>query len=263
MASRLVVSVSKAKRPAARASRDPGLELRQLGHRLVLRAVDLRSATLRRSDDRRLRRRAPVGVAPAAGLGVPGLAVGLRHASSRRAARPAAALGAQPFGDALGQRRELHLAQEAQQRLGFGIAHAELLHRHLTRHVVLERDQIEREPRLHGELGQPLAALGLLDLAGARQQRFQIAVLVDQLGRGLDADARHARHVVGGVAGQRLHVDDLVGRHAELLAHLVGSDGLVLHGVEHDDAGLHQLHEVLVGGDDRSRRRRRPALALA
>ena len=45
-------------------------------------------------------------------------------------------------------------------------------------------------------LDQRLAPLGLLDLAGARQQRLEVAVLVDQLGRGLDADARHARHVV-------------------------------------------------------------------
>ncbi len=125
-----------------------------------------------------------------------------------------------------------------------------MLDRHLDRHVVLERDEIAGETGLQGELGQTLAALGLLDLAGTGEQRVEVAVLVDELGGGLDADARHARHVVGGVAGQRLHVDDLVGRHAEFLAHLVGPDGLVLHGVEHDEAGLDQLHEVLVGGDD-------------
>ena len=120
----------------------------------------------------------------------------------------------------------------------------------LERHVVLQRHELARDARLLGELDQLLAALGLLDLAGARQQRIEIAVFVDQLGRRLDADARHARHVVGRIAGQRLHVDDLVGRHAELLDHLVAADRLGLHGVEHDDAGAHQLHQVLVGRDD-------------
>ena len=64
-----------------------------------------------------------------------------------------------------------------------------------------------------------LAPLRLLDLAGARQQRFEVAVLLDQLRRGLDADAGHARHVVGGVADQRLDVDHLVRRDAEIFDH--------------------------------------------
>ena len=42
-------------------------------------------------------------------------------------------------------------------------------------------------------LGQHLAPLRLLDLAGARQQRVEIAVFLDQLRRGLDADAGRAR----------------------------------------------------------------------
>ena len=84
--------------------------------------------------------------------------------------------------------------------------------------------QLARDARQLGILLQRLAPLGLLDLAGARQQRLEVAVLVDELGRGLDADARHARHVVGRIAGQRLDVDDLVGRDAELLHHRLGPD---------------------------------------
>src|SRR3546814_2837266 len=66
----------------------------------------------------------------------------------------------------------------------------------------------------------------------------------------------HTGHVVGGIAGQRLHVDHLVGRDAEFLHHLGRADAAVLHRVEHADArfisrrGAHQLHQVLVGGDD-------------
>ena len=73
--------------------------------------------------------------------------------------------------------------------------------------------------------------------------------MIDQLGGGLDADARHARHVVGGIAGQGLHFDDLVGQHAEFFHDLIGADGAVLHGIEHGHAGADQLHHILVGGD--------------
>ena len=41
------------------------------------------------------------------------------------------------------------------------------------------------------------------------EQRFEIAVLADQLRRRLHADARHARHIVDGIARERLHVHDL------------------------------------------------------
>ena len=174
-----------------------------------------------------------------------------RHGGADRDRDGRRRLDAQRLGDAPRQRVELHHAQEAEQRRRLGIAHAERVGRDHVRHVVLEAHQLARHARLVGELDQLLAALGLLDLGGARQQRVEVAVLVDQLGRRLDADARHARHVVGRIAGQRLHVDDLVGRHAELLDHLVAADLLGLHGVEHDDAGPHQLHQVLVGGDDR------------
>ena len=42
----------------------------------------------------------------------------------------------------------------------------------------------------------------------------------------------------------------LDGRHAETLDHFGLADRLVLHGVVHDDAGLHELHQVLVGRHD-------------
>ncbi len=82
------------------------------------------------------------------------------------------------------------------------------------------------------------------------EQRFQIAIFDDQLRGGLDADARHARHVVGGIARQRLHLDHLFRRHAEFLDHLGDADAAVLHGVVHGDAVGHELHQVLVGGHD-------------
>ena len=56
------------------------------------------------------------------------------------------------------------------------------------------------------------------------------------------------------VADQRLHLDDFLGRHAELLDHLGRADAAVLHGVVHGDAVADELHEVLVGRHDRGRR---------
>ncbi len=107
---------------------------------------------------------------------------------------------------------------------GIGLLQAQPLDRHHERHILLEPDQLARKLRLQRKFREPLAPLGLLDLVGPLEQRVEVAVLVDQLGGGLDADARHARHIVGGIAGQRLHVDDLVGRHTELLPYLVGPD---------------------------------------
>ena len=48
-----------------------------------------------------------------------------------------------------------------------------------------------------------------------------------------------------------MHVDNLIGRHAELLDDLFAAECLVLHAIEHDDAGAHELHQVLVRRDDR------------
>ena len=101
-------------------------------------------------------------------------------------------------------------------------------------------------------LNQRFAALGLLDLAGALQQRFKVAVFVQQLGRGLDADPRHARHIVCRIACEGLYVDHLVRRYAELFHHFCGPDLFVLDRVHHLDARPDELHQVLVGGDDRA-----------
>ncbi len=154
------------------------------------------------------------------------------------------------FGDAPGQRRKLHGAQKRDQPLIVGLVHGEIADRHVELHFVVERDELLRQPRLLGVLDQRLAALVLLDLRGALEQRFEIAVFADQLGRGLDADAGHARHVIGRIADQRLHLDDLVRRHAEFLDHLGAADLLVLHGVEQNDAVVDELHQILVRRDD-------------
>ena len=118
------------------------------------------------------------------------------------------------------------------------------------RHVVARRTSCLRNPGRLGIGEQASRRFGCL-ISPARASRVSRSPnSVDQLRRGLDADARHARHVVGGIAGQRLHVDHLVGRDAEFLEHLGRADRPILHRIEHCDAVADQLHQILVRRDD-------------
>ena len=160
------------------------------------------------------------------------------------------AFDAERLRDARGEGAEFHFLQEGEQGLGIGVGDAELFQRDFDGDVVLQRDEDFREARLVGVLDQGLAALGLLDLAGARQQGFEVAEFVDQQGGSLDADAGNAGYVVDAVAAERLHVDHLVRRHAELLVHFRRADLPVLHGVQHADLVGDQLHQVFVRRHD-------------
>ena len=186
-------------------------------------------------------RRSPSGLRAGRALASPALAARRR---GRAAAAPtelrigsiAPASTPDISADAPGQRGELHRLEERDQPLVVRLVHGEIVERHRRAATcVVERHQLaSRCARLVGVVDQRLAALVLLDLAGAREQRFEVAVFADELRGGLDADARHAGHVVGRIADQRLHVDHLVRRHAEFLHHLGAMPiALVLHGVVH------------------------------
>ena len=98
---------------------------------------------------------------------------------------------------------------------------------------------------------QRFAALRLLDFSGAGQQRFQITIFIDQLRRSLDANARHARHIIRGIAGQRLHFHHLIRGDAEFFHHFRRAQRLLLHGIEHLHRRADQLHQILIGRNDR------------
>ena len=117
--------------------------------------------------------------------------------------------------------------------------------------MIVQRDEAFGNADQLGILHQRGAALGLLDLLGARQKRFQIAVFVDEKGGRLDADPRRARHVIDAVPGKGLHVHHPLRPDAEFLLHLLDADALGLHRVIHVDAVADELHQVLVGRDDR------------
>jgi hypothetical protein len=240
---------------------EPG-EAARIGDGLVIRPIEGNRLELGRAHHRKLRG----GACPALdGLGRRSLGdeVATRRAAqgmivivlllALRRSRGRHALGqrcAKSFSHAAEQRGEFELAHEAGQGVSLGLAHGGLGERHVEWHMRVEDDERLGQPRLVGERDQILAPLVLLDLRGAREQRFEIAELVDEQRRGLHSDPWHARHVVRRIADQRLHLDDLRRRHAEALDHLRLLDSLVLHRVVHDDAGLYDLHQVLVRGHD-------------
>ena len=100
------------------------------------------------------------------------------------------------FGDAAGEGGEFHRLEESDQLAGIRLVHREVVERHLEIDLVVEQYELSGNPGLLGVLEQGLAPLRLLDLAGAEQQVFEVAILDDQLRGGLDADAGHAGHVV-------------------------------------------------------------------
>ena len=117
--------------------------------------------------------------------------------------------------------------------------------------IVPQQHKLPRDARQVGELDQVAAPLGLADFFGPREQRIEVSVFADQLRRRLDADSRNARHIVAGIAGKGLHIDNLLGRHAEALDHLRVADPALFHRVEQRYPFIDKLHQVLVGGDDR------------
>ncbi len=136
--------------------------------------------------------------------------------------------------DAPRQRRELHLLEERDQLLVLGLMHREVGERHFELHLVVERDELLRDARLLGVVDQRLPALLLLDLAGAREQRFEIADIRRSAARRSSrrCPARPARCRSKSPISACTSIT-FSGVHAELLDHLRDADLLVLHRVVH------------------------------
>ena len=194
---------------------DPAVERGFLGHRLVERAVDLRLGT---------------------NLGLGRLAGDLLR------------FGAQ--GKPRQQRLEAVFFEEfAQGRLGNALD-LQRVERILQGRIADQFDQPARQPRLVGMLDQIVSHLRRLHLGGCGEHRLDVAKFLDQLRRGLGADAGNAGDIVDAVAHQGEHLADLLGRNAEFLDHLLAADAAVVHRIEHVEPGLDQLHQILVGRDD-------------
>ena len=263
---------------------DPRAKLRRCAHDLVRRAVD-RRARLLRSRGGEVSGRSSVRGGP--GLARRGsrdrhhggrlcrrLAFSFqqRHALAARPSRRAdearvrldrGHVDAADLGDAAGQRGELHRLAKRDEPLAVEIRRRERLERRLDRHVPIQGDELFRHSdKLDGVgIGQHVASLRLFDLARTLKQRLEIPVFGNELSRGLESDARRARHVVGRIAGERLDVDHPVGADAEIFDHLGRPEAPLLagscdawlarSGVVHRDPRIDELHEVLVCGDDK------------
>ena len=81
------------------------------------------------------------------------------------------------FRHAPGDRIEFHRFEESDQPLVIGLVHGEIADRHVELDVIVERNELFRQPRLLGILDQSLTPLFLLDLGRALEQRFKVAVL--------------------------------------------------------------------------------------
>ena len=159
----------------------------------------------------------------------------------------------QPFRHPFRQGAKLHLVQETHDGIRLWRFQFQRIQRQIQRHIGVKLHQTAGNADLLGVFHQSLAPLGLLDLSGAGEKRIEIAIFLNEQSGGFQPDPRGAGHVVDRVACERLHIHHAVGGDAEFLEHLIEPDALVLHRVEHIDAVADQLHQVLVGGDDRHR----------
>ena len=128
----------------------------------------------------------------------------------------------QRFFQALHHRPQLELAHEVAQGAAVGLGRHRRGEIDAGLDLVLERRQLLRHARVVGVLDQVLLALGAGDLVDAGEHLLQGAELLQQLGRGLLADAGNARDVVGGVAAQPHQVGDQLRRNPVALDDGVG-----------------------------------------
>ena len=155
------------------------------------------------------------------------------------------------IGNAARERGKLHRLQEADQLRAVLRFKHQGIEFEFQRHIGPERHQLAGNAGEFGIGDDVFAALLLLDLAGTGQQRIEIAEFFQQLRRRLRADAGNAGDVVDRIAGHGLQVDHLLGRHAPFLDDIGNANLLVLHAVIHVDHRRDELHQVLVGRDDR------------
>ncbi len=147
------------------------------------------------------------------------------------------------------------LFEKRRQWLGGYAIQFELVERLGKVAILPQRHQHPAHLGIAAVLDQSLLELGGLHPVRRIERRGERAVFGDQSARGLGADAEDAGNVVDRIAHQREDVADQFGRDPELGLDLLDIDPLALHGVEHVDSAAiafaDQLHQILVGGDDR------------
>ena len=215
---------------------NPVIERREVGHAGVILCVD-----------RRHRR----GADPRTGGGRLRRTIAFGHhfrIARNRSIRRGGIAGDET--DAFQKRIETVMLQKFGQRRFGDCTKLHVLDRDRQRAIFLQRYQHFRQPRLVGMFDQIVAHFGWLHVGRSGEHTFQIAKFLNELGRGLRADTRHTRNIVDAVPHQRKDIANLLRPDAEFLDHLLGADALVFHRVEHIDARLDELHQVLVRRHD-------------
>ncbi len=115
--------------------------------------------------------------------------------------------------------------------------------------VVQQLDEFPGRQCRRGVVDQ-LLLLRPLDFLDSGQECVKTAELLQQLRAGLQADARHARNVVGRISCQGKQIDDLVRPHAPVGQQGRFVDGFLLAQVEEPDMRADQLAGILVGSAD-------------
>jgi hypothetical protein len=163
-------------------------------------------------------------------------------------------VGAERLLEPLERRAQLELPEHLPQARAVGPARDALVEVHADLDLALGCSELLRDPRVLGVLAQVLLALRARDRVDVRQHPFEVAVLLEQLGGGLLADAGDARDVVGGVALEADEVGDERRRDAVAVEHRLGvvdrRVGDPAAGRHHAHAVLHELEEVAVAGHD-------------
>ena len=160
----------------------------------------------------------------------------------------------------LQQRVELQLGVELAQHVDVPLGAPELVQVQLNGHVAHDGHEVAAQPRIVRVADERLARPLPLHVFRVRQDRVQVAELLDELARGLVTHPPHAGDIVRCVPHERQIVDDPLGRHAEPLVRVLLRDPLLLDRrgapparVQQSDVGTDELIEVLVARHDRHR----------
>ena len=149
-----------------------------------------------------------------------------------------------------GERPEFHPLEEGTQLFLFRALPLQLFPLHDVGYIDLDGNHLLGMQGLIGLLVEGVAVPFRIEI-GSRLNRFlERTVILDNFWRPLLPDSTYAGNVVRSVADECQHVDHLFGINAEVLLHLLATDGqkaaVFVVGLVHFDVVVHQLHEVLI-----------------
>lgn len=151
----------------------------------------------------------------------------------------------------LEEAEELPLAEERGERFGIGFADFEAGGGGVEGDAAIDGGETFAEFDLFAVVLEAFAVALAGDFGGAVEEGFEGAELVEEGDGALVANAGSAGDVVGGIAHQGEEVGDPFGGDALEFPDFSGVvEGVLLHGIEHEDLFGDELEHVLVAGDD-------------